>query len=101
MVNSRKSGRRAHHWEDLPGDPGSIIRSQEHDSMRDVFRGPHPAHGDALDEGFLSLRTPALPLRFIVGAGAQEPGRDGVHGDAELPQLACELAHEAKLAVLG
>src|SRR3954467_13937816 len=101
MVNSRKSGRRAHHWEDLPGDPGSIIRSQEHDSMRNVVRGPHPAHGDAFEEGFLPLWAPALPLRFVIGAGAQEPGRDSVHRDAELTQLARKLAHEAKLAVLG
>ena len=54
--------------------------------MRDVLRGSHPAHGNPLDEGFLPLRSPAFPLRLVVRTGAQEPGRDGIHRDAELPE---------------
>src|SRR2546423_1636522 len=95
------SGRRSHHREDLPRDPGSIVRSQEHDSMRDVFRAPHPAHGDALHESLLTRRTPAFPLRLVIRAGAQEPGRNGVHRDAEWTEFGRKLAHQTKLTVLG
>src|SRR3954454_846603 len=92
---------RAHHRQDLAGDPGSIVRSKEQHSIRDVLRGAHPAHGDAFDKGFLALGSPSFPLRFVVGTGAQEPGRHGVHRDAELPELMGYLPHQPELAVLG
>jgi len=69
--------------------------------MRDVFGGPHPAHGDALDKCLLPLRTPAFPLWLVVRAGAQEAGRDRVHRNAELAEFGRKLAHEAELAMLG
>src|SRR6266516_3538625 len=90
------SARRSHHGQNLAGDPGSIVRSEEEHSIRDVMRGSHPAHGNALDKGLLPLGSPALPLRLVVRAGAQEAGRDRVHRDAELAELMGELADQSE-----
>src|SRR3954451_5256259 len=92
---------RAHHRQNLAGDPGSIVRSKEEHSIRDVLRGSHPAHGNTLDKGLLAFGSPAFPLRLVVRAGAQEAGRDRVHRNAELAELMGELADQSELAVLG
>ena len=69
--------------------------------MGDVIGGAHPAHGNSIHESFLPLRAPAFPLGLVVGAGAQEPGRYGVHRYAELAEFMGELAYQSELAVLG
>src|ERR1700682_5293735 len=79
-----------------PGNVATPVAQQELDTASDVDRIRHAFHGTA-PRDLLALRLVQLvsPLR------GDEAGCDGVHRDAELPDLAGERASEADHRRLG
>src|SRR6266576_3356049 len=85
----------------LPRHPGGLFRDEEENAVRDVLGLAQAARRDVPENRPLPLLPVALPLTDARRVGEHEAGRDGVHGDAERPELVRGLAREADLARLG
>src|SRR5687768_18103503 len=81
----------------LAGDEPGAVRGEEHREARDVVAAREPAERDAREDLLAALGREEL----VHHLGVEHGRRDGVHADAERPQLAPEPARHRHHRGLG
>src|SRR6266404_4353870 len=85
----------------LPRDPRGVVGGQKRHRIGDVLRRTLAPHRDGVDEIVAEGGRPVVPLPLVIRAGRHEAGRNGIHGDAERPELLGKLFDQTDLSVLG
>src|SRR3954466_5718694 len=80
---------------------GAGIRAQHADDAGDVFRFSRATQGQRIDEQLLRLGRRHAPRGVGDTLGLDVARRDGIHGDAERPELERERLGEADDAALS